>query len=60
MNESGPIQPFETPENASVLRVPIMEGDLIVLATDGLFDNMDEEELLRLVVQEPEGIFLVD
>ena len=45
---------FETPEHASLLRVPVTEGDLIILATDGLFDNMDEDELIQLVVHEPE------
>lgn len=45
---------FETPENGVRLRVPVNEGDLIVLATDGLFDNVDEEELLEIVRLEPE------
>ncbi|CAI5714132.1 unnamed protein product [Hyaloperonospora brassicae] len=40
---------FETPENGMRLRVPVLEGDLIVLATDGLFDNVDEEDLLDIV-----------
>lgn len=45
---------FETPENGVKLRVPVLEGDLIILATDGLFDNVDEEQLLDIVVAEPE------
>jgi protein phosphatase PTC7 len=45
---------FETPGNAVRLRVPVMEGDLIVLATDGLFDNVDEEDLLEIVRGESE------
>lgn len=45
---------FETPENGVRLRVPVLEGDLIVLATDGLFDNVDEEVLLEIVSKEPE------
>lgn len=32
---------------------------MIILATDGLFDNMDEDELLKLVVDEPEVSSLV-
>ena len=33
---------FETPHDAALVRVPIKAGDLVVLATDGLFDNMPE------------------
>ncbi|KAH7467418.1 hypothetical protein PRIC1_011467 [Phytophthora ramorum] len=44
---------FETPENGMRLRVPVLEGDLIILATDGLFDNVDEEVLLEIVRGEP-------
>ncbi|KDO32450.1 hypothetical protein SPRG_02927 [Saprolegnia parasitica CBS 223.65] len=49
---SGPL--FETPAEAVNLRVPVMEGDLIVLATDGLFDNVNEDQLLEIVASEPE------
>ncbi|KAG6623881.1 phosphatase PTC7 family protein [Phytophthora cinnamomi] len=45
---------FETPENGMKLRVPVLEGDLIILATDGLFDNVDEEVLLEIVRAEPD------
>ncbi|KAK1942635.1 Protein phosphatase PTC7 fig [Phytophthora citrophthora] len=45
---------FETPENGMRLRVPVLEGDLIILATDGLFDNVDEEVLLEIVRAEPD------
>ncbi|CAI5744705.1 unnamed protein product [Peronospora destructor] len=45
---------FETPENGMRLRVPVLEGDLIILATDGLFDNVDEEDLLEIVRTEPD------
>ena len=45
---------FETPENGMRLRVPVLEGDLIILATDGLFDNVDEEDLLDIVRTEPD------
>lgn len=44
------LQLFEQPTDASQLRVPIFQGDLIICATDGLFDNMDERTLLRLVM----------
>jgi protein phosphatase PTC7 len=45
---------FETPENGMRLRVPVLEGDLIILATDGLFDNVDEDVLLEIVRAEPD------
>ena len=32
----------ETPEDSALMRVPVQAGDVIVLATDGLFDNMNE------------------
>lgn len=32
-----------------MIRVPVRHGDLVVLATDGLFDNVHEEEILRCV-----------
>ena len=40
---------FETPEDASIVRVPVSPGDVIVLATDGLFDNMPEADVLEIV-----------
>ncbi|RLN88262.1 hypothetical protein BBJ28_00008930 [Nothophytophthora sp. Chile5] len=45
---------FETPDNGMRLRVPVLEGDLIILATDGLFDNVDEDVLLEIVRAEPD------
>ncbi|ETV67665.1 hypothetical protein, variant 1 [Aphanomyces astaci] len=50
---AGPL--FETPREAVNLRVPVEEGDLIILATDGLFDNVDEDQLLEIVAAEPDG-----
>ncbi|KAF0687628.1 Aste57867_20612 [Aphanomyces stellatus] len=49
---SGPL--FETPADGVNLRVPVEDGDLIILATDGLFDNVDEEQLLEIVAAEPD------
>jgi len=40
---------FETPHDASLVRVPVRKGDLLVLASDGLFDNMDEEGVLDII-----------
>ena len=44
---SAPRRWFESPDDADVIRVPVRPGDLVVLATDGLFDNVHEEEILR-------------
>ena len=37
---------------ASKVRVPVKSGDVVVLATDGLFDNMPEQEghTIRMVI----------
>ncbi|EOD37867.1 Hypothetical protein EMIHUDRAFT_460475 [Emiliania huxleyi CCMP1516] len=40
--------------DAALVRVPIEEGDVVVLATDGLFDNVGEEEVIA-VVEASEG-----
>ena len=40
---------FDRPEAADVARTPVQSGDIIILASDGLFDNMHEAELLDVV-----------
>lgn len=40
---------FDQPADATVMHIPVAAGDLVVLATDGLFDNMDEEMMLELI-----------
>ena len=40
---------FETPHDAALVRVPVRQGDVVVLATDGLFDNMPEADVLQIV-----------
>jgi len=52
--EEGGDDRFETPQDAALVRVPIEEGDVVVLATDGLFDNVGEEEVIA-VVEASEG-----
>ena len=37
---------FEKPSDASTFTVPVEAGDLVLLATDGLFDNLDLEEIV--------------
>lgn len=46
---------FETPHDASLVRVPIRNGDLVVLGTDGLYDNMPESEVLAVVAAHAYG-----
>jgi protein phosphatase PTC7 len=41
---------FHTPADAVNLRVPLVAGDIVVLATDGLFDNCEAGEVLRTAV----------
>mmetsp|Transcript_45898 Transcript_45898/g.73830 ORF Transcript_45898/g.73830 Transcript_45898/m.73830 type:complete len:554 (-) Transcript_45898:306-1967(-) len=38
-------------EDADVYSVPVREGDVIVAATDGVFDNMSERKVAKLVTQ---------
>lgn len=40
---------FDRPADADIIRVPVKAGDLLILATDGLYDNLDEPELVRVV-----------
>lgn len=40
---------FESPSDADTASIPIMIGDLIILATDGLFDNLDLDEIVQEV-----------
>lgn len=40
---------FETPHDAAKVRFPVRSGDVVLLATDGLFDNMEEEAVLEVL-----------
>lgn len=40
---------FETPADADTAAVPLMPGDIVVMASDGLFDNLDLDEIVREV-----------
>lgn len=37
---------FESPADADTASIPVLPGDIIVLATDGLFDNLDLDEIV--------------
>jgi protein phosphatase PTC7 len=40
---------FETPTDADTASIPVMPGDVIILATDGLYDNLDLTEIVEQV-----------
>ncbi len=46
--DAGPGPQFETPQDGVHLRVPVMEGDLVILATDGLFDNVVRDNCIYI------------
>eukprot|EP00607_Mallomonas_marina_P006683 CAMPEP_0182437756 /NCGR_PEP_ID=MMETSP1167-20130531/85259_1 /TAXON_ID=2988 /ORGANISM="Mallomonas Sp, Strain CCMP3275" /LENGTH=448 /DNA_ID=CAMNT_0024630787 /DNA_START=507 /DNA_END=1853 /DNA_ORIENTATION=+ len=37
---------FETPADADTASIPVVAGDIVLLATDGLFDNVDLDEIV--------------
>jgi len=39
----------ETADDAELIELEAKEGDIIVMATDGLWDNLSEEEILKIV-----------
>lgn len=45
----------DSPESADTLSFPVREGDVIMVATDGVFDNVPESLLLD-VLKEAEGV----
>jgi serine/threonine protein phosphatase PrpC len=51
-SEASPVEEirFQTPADAARLRVPVRDGDLVVLATDGLFDNVQLSDVLKTAV----------
>ncbi len=38
-----------TPKDSDSLTLPLEEGDIILLATDGLFDNLFDHQILNIV-----------
>lgn len=47
---------FETPTDSDTASIPIMPGDTIILATDGLFDNLDLDEIVDEVSEWESGV----
>ena len=39
--------PLFSPESASSSSFPVKDGDIVLVATDGLFDNMPEEMIIK-------------
>ncbi len=37
---------FDRPSDATTFSIPVQAGDIVILATDGLFDNIDLDEIL--------------
>jgi protein phosphatase PTC7 len=40
---------FEKPSDATTFSIPILPGDIIVMATDGLFDNIELDDIVEEV-----------
>lgn len=53
---SGEADKFESPLDADQLTSPVQEGDIIILATDGLFDNVPEETIVATLSKEMERL----
>ena len=43
-------QPFETPRHADTTSFPVLPGDTVVIATDGLFDNVELDEICSVTL----------
>ena len=39
----------DTPDDSENYHLRVREGDLLILGTDGVFDNLFEEEILKIV-----------
>jgi len=39
----------DSPDQATKIRVPLVSGDVVILATDGLFDNVYESQIIDLI-----------
>lgn len=40
---------FESPTDADTASIPVLAGDIVIQATDGLFDNIDLDEIVDIV-----------
>ncbi|KAH0477671.1 MAG: hypothetical protein KVP17_001728 [Porospora cf. gigantea B] len=46
--KKGPVVKEDTPSMCTTFRVPVEEGDLIIMGSDGLFDNLFDHEIVGL------------
>jgi serine/threonine protein phosphatase PrpC len=42
--------PFDKPSDSSVFSVPLEVGDVVLVATDGLFDNINTNDIMKIIV----------
>lgn len=49
MNLNGCI--IYSPDAADISQIPVKDGDVILLATDGVFDNLPESMLLAELIK---------
>ncbi|KAJ1425476.1 phosphatase 2C-like domain-containing protein [Ochromonadaceae sp. CCMP2298] len=56
--DAPPGQPcsFESPADADTASIPVMPNDIIVMATDGLFDNLDLDDIVAEVDRWEKGL----
>jgi len=47
----GPLSPTSPREHAQRLDVPVQENDIVILSTDGMTDNLWDEDVIRQVVR---------
>ena len=56
-NIAGTPCDFEAPTDADTASISVTPGDVIVLATDGLFDNVDMQEIVREIAKWQKDFF---
>ena len=39
----------DSPDNADDYTIPLKDGDIIISATDGVFDNLFQHEILKMI-----------
>lgn len=52
----GGAQLSDTPSDADVTRLRVRHGDVVVFATDGMWDNLFDQDVLRLVSRSMTGL----
>ncbi len=47
---------IDLPGNADVVRLALQEGDVIVIGTDGLFDNLFDHDICHLALHNLDAV----